>query len=217
MAIQFPCPSCAQPIEVDDEVAGREAACPYCQRVVTAPQQSTYAPRPFVEARPVGAPAGDAWAPPPPPVRGASESPPPVFSERSGLHIGAAPPSNKAAGTYGNYALISAGLVLVAFAAAVGLSVVALGPLLRQQASGGEAPTMDAIQKAMLASPHAGWIAALHVGAAFFSLVGTAFAAGSLRAKATGNPRGWIALLVCAPMLLCFCGGQLLSLIRGAA
>jgi hypothetical protein len=41
MAIQFPCPSCSQPIEVDDEWAAKPVACPYCSKTVTAPESST--------------------------------------------------------------------------------------------------------------------------------------------------------------------------------
>jgi hypothetical protein len=41
MAIQFNCPGCRQPVEVDDEWAGQHVACPFCQRVVTAPAAST--------------------------------------------------------------------------------------------------------------------------------------------------------------------------------
>lgn len=41
MAIRFPCQSCAQPIEVDDEWADKRVACPYCHNTVTAPILST--------------------------------------------------------------------------------------------------------------------------------------------------------------------------------
>ncbi len=41
MAIQFNCPGCRQPVEVDDEWAGEHVSCPFCQRVVTAPAEST--------------------------------------------------------------------------------------------------------------------------------------------------------------------------------
>lgn len=41
MAIRFQCPSCAQPIEVDDDLASRLVACPYCRKTVTAPATST--------------------------------------------------------------------------------------------------------------------------------------------------------------------------------
>lgn len=42
MAIQFQCPSCRQPIEIDEQWAAQPVACPYCKRVVTAPAQSTW-------------------------------------------------------------------------------------------------------------------------------------------------------------------------------
>ncbi|MCP4249956.1 MAG: hypothetical protein GY778_23180 [bacterium] len=53
MAIQFPCPSCRQPIEIDDEWASKPVSCPYCQKMVTAPESSTLSPE-----------AGPAWAAP---------------------------------------------------------------------------------------------------------------------------------------------------------
>ncbi|MCA9254368.1 MAG: hypothetical protein KDA33_01970 [Phycisphaerales bacterium] len=41
MAIQFHCENCRQPIEVDDEAANQQAACPYCQSVVSVPGESS--------------------------------------------------------------------------------------------------------------------------------------------------------------------------------
>jgi len=41
MAIQFNCPACRQPIEVDDEWGSQHVHCPFCKRVVTAPTMST--------------------------------------------------------------------------------------------------------------------------------------------------------------------------------
>ena len=52
MSIQFPCPGCGQPIEVDSEHAGKVAACPYCQQVVNVPQESAYVTAPVPPARP---------------------------------------------------------------------------------------------------------------------------------------------------------------------
>lgn len=42
MAIRFQCPSCAQPIEVDDVWASKPVICPYCSQTVTAPSASTF-------------------------------------------------------------------------------------------------------------------------------------------------------------------------------
>jgi len=42
MAIQFQCPACSQPIEIDPEWGGKAVVCPYCHKTVTAPRESTY-------------------------------------------------------------------------------------------------------------------------------------------------------------------------------
>src|SRR5512138_3207750 len=77
MAIRFACPSCRQPIEVDDNWAGQSVACPYCRNVVTAPSSSTW---PGAEV-PMANPAGGAFAAPPPP-RDAVWQAAPYSSER---------------------------------------------------------------------------------------------------------------------------------------
>ena len=41
MSIQFLCPACSQPIEIDDEWSARPVACPYCRKTITAPESST--------------------------------------------------------------------------------------------------------------------------------------------------------------------------------
>lgn len=41
MSIRFQCQSCSQPIEVDDEWAGKTVACPFCSATINAPEQST--------------------------------------------------------------------------------------------------------------------------------------------------------------------------------
>jgi hypothetical protein len=64
MAIQFQCPGCRQPIEVDDVWAEKLVACPYCRQTVTAPAQSTLAlPEAVVGARPTS--GEGAWNVPP--------------------------------------------------------------------------------------------------------------------------------------------------------
>jgi hypothetical protein len=41
MAIRFQCAACGQPIEVDDEWAGKPVLCPYCSKAIAAPAEST--------------------------------------------------------------------------------------------------------------------------------------------------------------------------------
>lgn len=60
MVVQFRCPSCEKPIEIDDEYAGRQVTCPYCHDVVDAPTESTY------QSEPVARPVGETQPPPPP-------------------------------------------------------------------------------------------------------------------------------------------------------
>ncbi len=43
MAIQFPCVSCGQPIEIDDEWGGKTVACPFCHSRINAPLESQFA------------------------------------------------------------------------------------------------------------------------------------------------------------------------------
>lgn len=64
MAIRFACPSCQQPIEVDDQWGDESVACPYCRQVVTAPSSSRW---PANEI-PMASPASPAFTPPPPPT-----------------------------------------------------------------------------------------------------------------------------------------------------
>jgi hypothetical protein len=48
MTIQFQCPACSQPIEIDPEWGGQAVVCPYCRKTVTAPPESTYSPGPQI-------------------------------------------------------------------------------------------------------------------------------------------------------------------------
>lgn len=74
MAIQFKCSSCGRAIEVDDEFAGREAQCPYCDAVISVPQRSALDEPATPPPPPVQPIAGDEASftaapdePPPPP------------------------------------------------------------------------------------------------------------------------------------------------------
>lgn len=83
MVIRFQCPSCTQPIEVDEEWGGKLVACPYCRHSVTSPQLSTLPEIDVVPpAQPIGAPGGG-WGSAP-----AIMGPPPARSTR-GLGIAA--------------------------------------------------------------------------------------------------------------------------------
>ena len=57
MAIRFACPSCRQPIEIDNEWAGQSVGCPYCRKVVSAPHASTWPESQIPVGTPVRQPA----------------------------------------------------------------------------------------------------------------------------------------------------------------
>lgn len=42
MAVRFLCNNCQQPIEIDDEWASKQVACPFCRKTVSAPAESTF-------------------------------------------------------------------------------------------------------------------------------------------------------------------------------
>lgn len=79
MPIQYHCPSCGQPIEVDDDAANQPVTCPYCRRMSSAPAATPpdFDPRTQTpaggSARPVASPGppafpGSRGAPPAPPI-----------------------------------------------------------------------------------------------------------------------------------------------------
>jgi len=56
MAIQFPCASCGQPIEIDDEWGGKTVACPFCHSRIIAPIESQLPDAEFVPTASPAAP-----------------------------------------------------------------------------------------------------------------------------------------------------------------
>lgn len=73
MTIQFQCSGCRQPIEIDDEWGGKQVACPYCRRTITAPEFSTLedvgdVPVAQPAAPSISDPAADLREPPPVPA-----------------------------------------------------------------------------------------------------------------------------------------------------
>jgi hypothetical protein len=126
MAIRFSCPACQQPLEIDDSWASQSVACPYCRRVVTAPQASTW-PAGSVPMAAPGRPIDPqaptpSFAPPtpqgfgPPPSPGFAPPPPPGY----GPQVAYAPRPSGSAG----WAL---GLTIAGAVTLVGLMMVWMG------------------------------------------------------------------------------------------
>ncbi len=132
MAIRFICPACRQPLEIDDAWGGQSVACPYCRRVVTAPQTNTWPAgdvRVASPAHPEGVQgASPGFAPPPPPPGFAPPPPPPGFGQQAGY----APARPRSAGWALTLALAGAavaiGVGLVWFVMLLGLAMDHAGP-----------------------------------------------------------------------------------------
>lgn len=186
MAIQFRCTGCQQPIEVDDEHAGRAAACPYCQRVVTIPMASTLEPQAVVVARRLMD----------------KEAPMPGIDPARAI-------ARQQAASYGNFALVCTILTL----AMCGIFFVRIVTLAAESGilSPGVVPG-EADQKRLmeLASRDALVIGPAY-GALFFALFGLGFGIGSIRRSAQGNWRGILSCIVCGLYVLCQCGGVVMA------
>lgn len=210
MAIRFNCPNCRQPIEVDDEIGGRSAACPYCRRVVSVPAESNYTEE-AVDAAPA-APLREATAdsgvssvegpaarsqPPPPPID---------------LHVGPPPDARRrTAATYGNYALISTSIAVVLMIIYMATVMPIIMPLVSGDTT--SQPTAQQLQEAVLQSGKIGIIFGTRVGAAFFSLFGLVFGIASLRnSRGFTNWRAVLALVVSGLFLACACFDVVVSL-----
>ncbi len=200
MPIQFQCASCGQPIEVDDEHAGKVAACPFCRHVVTVPAATTL-PAATVSARPAGGLA-PVWAQTPP-VGGVL---PPVP---------AAVPSPTTL-TLANLALVCAVVMLVCYAVTFTVVARVAGPAL-QRAIAEDAPSNEqirAFEAALKNAPEMAWIGVLSLGGTAVALVGLVLAVLSLR-RHRALARAWVALVLCAAPPLCMCSGLLMNVAGG--
>lgn len=212
MAIQFRCPGCSQPIEVDDVHAGQAAACPYCQRVVNVPSESTLGREPPGVARGV---EGEET-----PEHGAAERPHDVSAPDAspapplpgGLHVGPAPgPRDQAARTFGNYALICTVIAVLLFAVVFVYSVAVIGQeMMKDPASQPSPERIAEIQEDLLQSS---WLQGTQLVIAVLALIGVILAAVSLKQSPRSNWRAIVSVVICGLFVLCVCSGVVLSML----
>lgn len=194
MAIQFQCPGCSQPIEIDDVFAGRNVGCPYCKRVVTAPSQSTLE----IPATPVARPASST-APPLPPQGGFGSPPPP------------APPTSRerTAQRLGNFGLGAGCVSFLVFALLMfNLMSIVLSKLANE---GIVQPTREDIEKVLGSMQNEPWLLWCTMGSIVFAVIGLALSLTSLAMHARGNWRGVFGAILCGLAGLCFCSGFVAS------
>ena len=207
MAIQFHCSNCGQPIEVDDEHAGKTAACPYCRQVAAVPRESTYQPGQTATARPA-ATEGQTPLPESPRLDAAPSADPTAPLTYAAPPSAALTDRQRAAAAFGKYALICAGIVIalfvfVAVSGAMSFSRIAA-------ANKGRVLTWDEIMEQSQKSPVSPWAGAATWGLLFVALLGATLAVVSLT-QSRANWRGWTALVLCGGSLLCICGLVVIS------
>ena len=199
MAIQFRCPHCGKAIEVDDEHAGGEALCPFCDQTVRVPPESTLRVEP---ARPVGEV---------PPVPGASSGPGAAATpELPELPSAETVARQMAARSFARYALISAVLCYLLFGAVMVYSFSVAVQGIMELASGPAPPTTQQqaeIRRSMFEKlQQTPWVAAANLGSLFFALVGVLLAIVSLRQQRSGNWMAVLSLVGCGLYMTCTCG-----------
>jgi hypothetical protein len=211
MAIQFYCTGCSEPIEVDDELAGQSAGCPYCQQVIRVPLASTYrADSPA--ARPVKPDRGSAGNPHPP-------GPGPVADEYGPASPDAATiEANRRATRYGNGALLCLGLTVACAVAlmAIGLSMLPPLPVIPPGSDAGPIVRewqREALERAAQ-NPNSPLLNLLSLpllcGIPLLALLALVLGVLSLVQSGGRNWRGWVSTLGSA-LLTCVVGAMLLA------
>jgi len=202
MAIQFQCPSCRQPIEVDDEWAAQPVACPYCQKTVTAPETSTFLPQ---APRGVASPlAADAL--PAEPAAGAAEQ---------GLGAEVYTPVRSDANPLALWALISSFAAVACFV----VYIVLVGPYLTS--IGAETATPQEVQNRLLSDMQQGKLPDAMFAAGVAVMLGLALWVLSIilgviaLRKPTRRGMSIAALVLSGGMLLMLCFGAVSGLAGG--
>lgn len=200
MAIQFQCAACGQPIEVDDEMAHQAVTCPYCRKVVTAPQVSD----PTIHAAA-------------PPAR-APEAPEGPFSS---FPLPATPPapaleSNRVGYVALGFASVSLILLAVYCGGMLKITYEMIAPL-------GPNPSQEQVQKVMQEQlpkkmeAQRGLNALMLLSIGLFPLAGISCAVVSLVQRRTPRWPAIASLIVLCPLMLCGFISLLLSFLGGFA
>lgn len=193
MPIQFRCSQCDQPIEVDDAYARQAVTCPYCRRVVTAPERSTLTSDEIPTARPSSLDPQAAAAYSQAAAAGVSYPAPfPMMAEN---------PALAAARTYGTAALICSVVGVLMF---FGLMAWGAATAMRYYKERGEPPTQADAERYIEENANPAIVVSTTCGVVVFAVAGLVLAIISLSHSASGNWRGWIALVIASLMLLAF-------------
>jgi len=209
MAIQFHCAGCGQPIEVDDEYAGRVAVCPHCRQVTSVPSASTYTPGGGAATREseVGAPVVGG------PDRGAA---PRVSPTPYPVEVSSAPGRGQGLAHYAFICTAITGLLFLVVVVA-SLKLALQHGSLATRPSG---PDLEQLMKELQSSSISPWLSAAGCGMLFFAVCGLALAIAAL-VRRSGLGTGTIVglsfcLLFCGGLLVCNCASVFVSMLAGA-
>lgn len=216
MPIRFSCPACHQPLEVDDAWGGESVACPYCKRVITAPQNSTWPAQRVLQASPATAATAQPGEAGPWQQPGFGTQPPPPPMGYAG-HVGALPPSPRAVR---GLLIALTGLVLVAFAWFGMLGAFASRYMPMMPSSGQPTPEeVQALQTEMMEDMMSGKFKVppfVQICGVLGALCGLAGAAFGVTAILAGERRRGVAIAACIlGVTFCLCPGPLVMTILG--
>ncbi len=205
MPIQFPCDNCTKKIEVDDEFAGLEAQCPYCESVVRVPRPA----RPVFEdetAEPASGGFTPRYSTPPP---GLPPVPPPTGLENP--RVERARSARRLAIASVLFGLVGTVLMLVSFAMVSQAMTTFFGP-----EPGPMTPArMQEFQEELLKSPQAVWLTLAPVCGLLASLAGLAAGIFSLMTSPGQNVLGWFGVLIAGGWILFVCMGLIAQVMMG--
>ncbi|UCG32856.1 MAG: hypothetical protein JSU68_14470 [Phycisphaerales bacterium] len=201
MAIQFACSSCTRLIEVDDELAGQWAMCPYCQSTVQVPDKTTLTSEAAAPAEP-----GTASQPV---IRSPGPQPTTVQPTEPVLPYHGSPPPPRTGNAFGNWglaiSLLSWGTILVMLG---WLFVeVASSPAFEDAAE----PTPEEVQQVILEimkDPERGRVPALFgLAAMFFALVAVVLSVIGLTRPNKRKGTAIAGVIIGGTLLACQCVG----------
>lgn len=225
MPIQFRCPGCSQPIEVDDPFAGKSAQCPYCRRVITVPETTSLDAAAPIEARPSDS-AGS--LPPLPQSGGASHgyyNPTPDSYNRPAYEPRVTRPAIPqdrgragAAHLTGTIALALTGLTIVLFVACIAMMAPVFSHMARLGTSQPIAPTPQQYEQLFRDSGvNMNALALVSSGMQFCLIAGLILGVVSWWQQPRSNWRAWTSVGVNGVFVLCACSALVISIAVTAA
>ncbi len=217
MSIQFKCPSCSQPIEVDEDHAQTQVICYYCSNVITVPDASTLTvqdlkagdSRPLDQSRPVFTHISQQQDAP------ALQQ---VSQQQSGQVQEPPPPDPGARQRTLTIVSISCGLgCLAVFMITSLVLALSLPPEITTNYKLTMEERLDLMQEHVVQSGKTHMMAFSNVAILIMALAGSICGLAALLRRPAAKRMIWIGFLLSAAFLLCQCAGFLMTISAGLA